>query len=181
MSAEAKAKDPGRELIVQEVKAAVKKAGNKIHNARILLVKRARKSEPLREALLENWLDRICYEEVRHLVGDGRAHLRQKISRGFAGAEDRALKDGGLLLVAKTNADLMTFALWGGKPLGEGNREEIQESANKFSANARTSHVTGRWLSLVAQGLPSDKTAKDHFTNERLLELRWEAERDDND
>lgn len=180
MSTEAKAKDPDRELIVQEAKDAVTKAGNKIHNAKILLAKRAKRHEPLRKALLENWLERICYEEVRHLVGDGRSILRQKISRGFAGAEDRALKDGGLLLVAKTNADLMTFALWGGKPLGEGTREEIQESANKYAASARTSHVTGRWLALVAQGLPSDKTAKDHFKNERLLELRWEAERDDN-
>ena len=72
MDAEAKAKDPGRELIVQEVRAAVTKAGNEIHNAKILLAKRAKKNEPLRKALLENWLERICYEEVRHLgQGEG--------------------------------------------------------------------------------------------------------------
>ena len=180
MSAEAKTKDPGRELIVQEVKDAMAKAGNEIHNAKILLAKRAKKYEPLRKALLENWLERICYEEVRHFNGDGRKALRHKIACGLVGIEDRSLKDGGLHFLAQANADLMTFALWGGKPLGKGSREEIQDSANKYYANARTSQVTGRWLALVAQGLPNDKKAGDHFTNERLLELRWEAERDDN-
>jgi hypothetical protein len=73
-------------------------------------------------------------------------------------------------------AELLDFPLKGGLLLRHATRDPILEQARMYEVSGKTDLHRAKWLNLVAQCLPKNKTVQDILTAERLDELWTEAE-----
>lgn len=63
----------------------------------------------------------------------------------------------------------MQFPLMDGTPLGKATRPLLLANAKRYGLQARTMTHRGKWLAIIAQGLPNDtKAVEDHFSEARL-------------
>lgn len=87
----------------------------------------------------------------------------------------------GRRLETMARSNLMNFVLPNNKRLAQAKREDIAAASDFYLKQGRTMVHHGRWLALCAQSVPAGKRLEDVMSEERLLELRNEAERNGHD
>lgn len=120
----------------------------------------------------------LLREVVRAAVGDavtmrvGEALRKQRSAIVSATTGDR-----GAVVALSTGwtAALLDMPLAGGKRLREATREEVVAQAHRYDAQAKDMGHKARWLTLVAQAVPSDKVVGDVMDDARAAELFAEA------
>jgi hypothetical protein len=158
-----------------------------------ILIERAHKAHPdstkdaakaLEEMVLVNeeiffevmkpHVGRVCYDLLR----DGTASRRGAIWKPTGSivansAPARALREG---VVALATSNLLLFPLPGGQRLGEASRADVAGASDFYGKQAKDMSHKSRWLTLIAQSLGDGEKVSDKFTEERLAELKREAE-----
>lgn len=133
-----------------------------------IMANRVRKDRVLRDAVFEPLIEYACGQAINHA-------LRQQRSGVWnAPAAKPGMSDGDRvrLLAAGT---LAMFVLPGGQRLGEATRSQVADAAEFYGKQAEDMGHKSRWLRLVAQSVPDDKTVGDVLTDERLSALKDEA------
>lgn len=168
--------------IIREAALDAYEKGDGYENGVVLLKKAVAGDEKLREALWSIWENHACREEIKHIAQSERRIIWKRgtvKSERSLPALDRTFADGGLQLVAESNfSKLLDMPVWGGKLLGECTREEVAAAAEKFYSVSLDMMSKGKFLALVAQGIPDGKKVKDVLSNDRLGELQLEAIRE---
>lgn len=112
-----------------------------------------------------------CNEWIRRLNGEARRVVRQavvtQIDRPRVSTADQA---------RATAFMLRDYPLAGGVKLGDATREEIARTIDLKETQSATMLADARWLRLVAQSLPPGARVRDAISEERLIELRREAQ-----
>jgi hypothetical protein len=161
-----------------------------------ILIERAHKAHPdstkdaakaLEEMVLVNeeiffevmkpHLYRVCWE----VMSDGKSGVRDRVWNGGGGVGSSAGKVAMRAelrnsVVALATSNLMLFPLKSGLKLGDATRGEIVETADHYAKLAKDTGHKSRWLTLIAQSLGDGEKVSDKFTEERLAELKREAE-----
>jgi hypothetical protein len=74
------------------------------------------------------------------------------------------------------SAALMDYPIYGGRRIGDCNRQELLTGANSYRTQADDMLVKARWLRLVADKLPDDrKTVRQALKEDTLAALRQQA------
>lgn len=74
---------------------------------------------------------------------------------------------------------LLDIPLAGGKKLRDASRTEVLEQVNRYETQAGNMMHKARWLRLVAQSVPDDKSVGDVLPESRVKELYQEAQHAD--
>jgi hypothetical protein len=122
-------------------------------------------------------LHQICV----NIMNDGKGGVRRAVWSGIARpsgtagkhAMKAAMRD---QVVSLAVSNLMLFPLHGGIRLGDATRVEISQTADHYAKLAKDTGHKSRWLTLIAQSLGDGEKVSDKFTEERLAELKREAE-----
>jgi hypothetical protein len=129
------------------------------------------KDTALRHQLLTNEIiEGLCRNAI-HSVAGTRRHAVWTVPKQ---------QDGRARVIALANATvpiLLDMQFEGIPRLGDANREIVTVTADRYEKTAADRSHKARWLRLIAQHMPDGKSVKDVMTNERLAELRSEAER----
>jgi len=162
-----------RDVIAEAAKAAYDNAGGDLKKSVVGLEAMVRKDRGLRDALTEPLIAQACYDAVRRACHTDRKSVWKEPTERLV----KGRTTGSARVVHLAAGNLMMFPLPGGKKLGEATRGEIGEAATFYEKQAGDMTVKARWLRLVAQSIPSGKTARDALTDKRLRELQVEAKR----
>lgn len=172
--------DPSPELTIEEVaRRAFADASGDVDEAVGMFERAIRQSQRLRDALTEPLITSACREAINALVRKNRhsawtgAEPRAPVRSAPPTAEAQASR-----VVQLASGTLLMFPLPGGKRLSEATREDVTEAATFYGRQAADMGVKARWLRLIAQSLPADKTVGEAITDKRLRELQTEAQRD---
>jgi hypothetical protein len=82
-----------------------------------------------------------------------------------------------IALAKATENSLMNFPLPGGLRLGDAGRQSVLKAAEFYGKQSRDMGAKAIWLQLVAQSVTGTRTVRQCLTDDRLVELRTEAER----
>lgn len=152
---------------------AMKEGGGDVQKASRLLEAAVRKNRDLRDALTDPLLANACYDAVRKVcIVERRAIWKPPVEKRVA-----SIVTGAKRVVQLAAGNLLTFPLPGGKKLGEATRAEISKAAEFYRSQSADMQSKAKWLQLVAQSIPEDKTAGDVLTDKRLRELQKEAQK----
>lgn len=121
------------------------------------------------KALLTGFLREIVQEAMTQRVRDSHRHHRGSIV--YHATKDT--KGSVVALAAGISASLLDFPLEGGMLLRTASRADVSAAAQRYRTSERTAGHRARWLELIAQSVPQDKTVGDVLTDDRALEL-WE-------
>lgn len=146
------------------------KSGGDIQKAARLMVKEFRRDEKLLMLFSEHCIRLTCVEAVKTICRSERRStwLPPNYDAGGNGAR--------VLALAKSNSEmLLDFPLWGGKKLRDATKDDVAESAAKWTAQGKDMMSKGRWLSLVASRVPEKKTVGQALTETELRKLHKEA------
>ena len=169
MAASAKVQD--RDLVAEAAKAALSAANGDVREATRAMENAVRSNRKLRDELTDPLLSNACYTAVS-------AQCRVERRKVWTPPAEKLVANrttGSHRVVQLAAGTLLMFPLPGGKKLGEATREEIAEAAQFYDAQATDMSVKARWLRLVAQSVPGNKTAGDVLTDKRLRELQEAA------
>lgn len=119
----------------------------------------------LRSVIESAIADAVAYR-VEHSM---RSHRATVISRATAPG-----KSGVIALAKGISASLLDMPLANGVKLRDASRKQVMEQAHRYAALARDTGHKARWLTLIGQSIPSDKTVGEVLSDERATEL-WHA------
>jgi hypothetical protein len=118
----------------------------------------------------------VCYQmlmdgnkRARHVIWSGDS----KSSNTRAKAAVTGNRNSAIVLAA---SNLLLFPLPSGMKLGSATRAEITAAADHYAKLSADTGHKARWLTLIAQALGDGEKVSDKFTEERLAELKKEAE-----
>lgn len=169
MAASAKPKD--RDLVAEAARAALDAAAGDVREATRAMEQKVRQDRRLRDDLTDPLLATACYTAVTMQC----RVERRKVWSPPAEKLVASRVTGAHRVVQLATGTLLMFPLPGGKKLGEATREEIGEAATFYETQSKDMGVKARWLRLVAQSVPGDKTAADVLSDKRLRELQEAA------
>ena len=158
------------DYLAEAVKRALDDAKGDVREATRMLEEAVRQSRRLRDLLLEPLISNACYDAIRAQVRVDRRDVWKapvvKLVPSNSGVT-------GSFRVAQLSAGtLLMFPLPGGLRLGEATRSEVVEAAGFYASQASDMAHKSRWLMLVAQCVPEDKTVGDVLTDKRLRDLQ---------
>lgn len=159
--------DP-QESVAEAARRAFTEAGGDVREASRLMEQAVRSSRRLRDEITEPLVASACYAAVRAQC----RVQRRKVWSPSDAALARHREDGANRVVHLAADTLLAFPLPGGLRLGEATRGEIAEAADFYAAQADDMGTKARWLRLVAQAVPDQKTAGAVLTEKRLRELQ---------
>lgn len=164
-------KEEKKDFVAEAAKAAFDAANGDVQIATKAFEQTVRGNRDLRDQLLDPLVSTACYDAIRRVCHQERRQVwkapvhQPAVYRGSDAARVVQLAAGNLLM----------FPLPGGKKLGEASRQEISDAAGFYAQQAGDMAHKARWLQLIAQSVPADKTVGDVMTDERLRELQAEA------
>lgn len=124
----------------------------------------------LKSSLLDPFFERACRQTIAFAI---HAQRKQIISSIENPREDGARS---IRLLAQSNvAGLLDFPIWGGKPLKEATRLEIEESARRYREQSADMSHKGEWLTSIANKLKGTQTAGERFSESDLAKLWRES------
>lgn len=133
------------------------------------LVLRLKAHKVLYAQVVDNALEHACSDELRKIVQNDRSTIWEGGQPGASEASDR--------VVALARSNLLNFVLPNGKRLANASRAECMQHGENYLKQGKTMCHLGRWLRLIGQSVPDGKTVHKVMTEERLSELRAEAEK----
>lgn len=169
MAASAKVQE--RDLVAEAARAALAEANGDVREATKKLEASVRGNRRLRDELTDPLISNACYTAVT-------AQCRVERRKVWSPPAEKLVASrvtGAHRVVQLATGTLLMFPLPGGKKLGEATREEIAEAAQFYETQATDMGVKARWLRLVAQSVPGNKTAADVLSDKRLRELQEAA------
>lgn len=169
----ASAKPNEKDLVAEAARAALDAASGDVREATRAMETKVRQDRRLRDDLTDPLIANACYAAVT-------AQCRVERRKVWSPPAEKLVASrvtGAHRVVQLATGTLLMFPLPGGKKLGEATRDEIGIAASFYDAQATDMGTKARWLRLVAQSVPGDKTAADVLTDKRLRELQ-EAARD---
>lgn len=160
-----------KDLVAEAARRALSDADGDVRTATRMMEEAVRQSPQLRDELTEPLLSSACYAAVT-------AQCRVERRKVWSPPAEKLVATrvtGAHRVVQLATGTLLMFPLPGGKKLSEATREEIAEAATFYEAQAGDMAIKARWLRLVAQSVPGDKTAGDVLSDKRLRELQEAA------
>ena len=139
------------------------------HKALPALVARLKAHKQLYSQVVDKLVERACLDELGNVVRDGRSTIW---SGGGASATEASER-----VAALARSNLLNFALPNGKRLANASRAECMEYGDGYLKQGKTMCHLGRWLRLIGQSVPDGKVVHKVLSEERLNELREEAEK----
>lgn len=167
----ASAKPQERDLVAEAARKALADANGDVREATRAMEAAVRGNRRLRDDLTDPLIANACYSAVT-------AQCRVERRKVWSPPAEKLVASrvtGAHRVVQLATGTLLMFPLPGGKKLGEATRDEISEAAEFFGKQASDMDHKARWLRLVAQSVPGDKTAADVLTDRRLRELQEAA------
>ena len=163
----AEPKDP----VADAAKSALEAANGDVKAATAVLEKQVRGDRALRDTLTDPLISNACYDAIRRQCHVERRQVwappaEKLVATGVTGAHR---------VVKLAAGNLLTFPLPGGKKLGEATRDDVAEAASFYKSQSEDMGHKARWLQLIGQSIPADKTVADVLTDKRLRELQSEA------
>lgn len=171
-----------REVEVQEVeepllralaRQTLEDADGDRHEAVPALAARLKTYKELYSQLVDKLVKRACLEEIAAVVRSDRSTVWGGGHPRMTEASDR--------VVALARSNLMNFVLTNDKRLADASGAECMESSEKYLKQGETMCHLGRWLRLIGQDVPDGKTVSKVLSEDRLNELRAEAEKNGNE
>lgn len=160
-------KDP----VAEAAKQALDAANGDVQIATKAFEHTIRNERDLRDALVDPLIATACYDAIRKICHTERRQVwKPPVEKLVPGKVT-----GSARVVQLAAGNLLMFPLPGGKKLGEATRQEISDAAGFYSQQAGDMSHKARWLQLIAQSVPSDKTVGEVLTDNRLRELQREA------
>lgn len=181
MAARAQKMPANFDPVADAARSAMDRAKGDLTAAAVAMEAAVRQDAKLREALTEPLLAGACMDAVRRIMHERRRSIWSgPKDSGIVGRTPPAVDVAGQASrVAQLAAGtLLMFPLPGGKRLAEATRDDVTKAAGFYDAQAKDMGVKARWLSLIAQSIPADKTVGEVLTAKRLKELQAEAQRD---
>ena len=168
MTATARKADP--DLVAEAARRALDDAKGDAREATRMLVEAVRQSRRLRDALLDPLISNACYDAVRMQIHVDRRQAWRPPAEKLV--PSRSGVTGSYRVVQLAAGTLLMFPLPGGKKLGDATRSELAAAADFYANQSADMGHKSRWLRLVAQSVPEDKTVSDVMTDARLRELQ---------
>jgi hypothetical protein len=164
MTAERPQKD---DAVAEAVADAMMIHPTDVQKATAHMLASVRASRKLRDALTEPLLRSACYDAIRAAYRRERRVIWTAPGYDASQGADRA--------VSYAQASLLDFRLPHGTRLGDATRADIAEAEGLYRAQADDMAHKGRWLALIAQGLPADQKVSAVYDDARLRDLQKEA------
>lgn len=159
------------DAISEAAKLALNHAKGDVQKATKAFEQTVRNNRALRDQLLEPLIASACYDAIRKVsITDRRSVWKAPAEKLVAGKVT-----GSARVVQLAAGNLLMFPLPGGKKLGDATRKEITAAASFYSNQAGDMSHKARWLQLIAQSVPGNKTVNEVLTDKRLRELQREA------
>ena len=137
------------------------------------LTARLRANKRLYKRLVDSLVEHACADELRHIIALNRSKIWEGGKFGASDASERVR--------ALARSNLLNFVLPNGKRLAHASRAECMECSEDYLKQGRTMCHLGRWLRLIGQSVPEGKMVHKALSEERLNELRSEAEKNGNE
>jgi hypothetical protein len=118
----------------------------------------------------------ICYQMLMNGNKHGRDAVWRERSKSLSPVSRAALTGSRERVINLAMSNLMLFPLPSGMKLGSATRAEIAAAADHYAKLSADTGHKARWLTLIAQALGDGEKVADKFTEERLAELKKEAE-----
>lgn len=162
---------PKNDPISEAAKLALDIAKGDVQKATKAFELTIRQNRNLRDQLLEPLIASACYDAIRKVsITDRRSTWKPPAEKLLPGRVT-----GSARVVQLAAGNLLMFPLPGGKKLGEATRSDISAAAEFYSKQAGDMGHKARWLQLIAQSVPDNKTVNEVLTDKRLRELQQEA------
>lgn len=162
---------PKNDPISEAAKLALDLAKGDVQRATKAFEQTVRSNRGLRDQLLEPLIASACYDAIRKVsITERRTAWKPPTEKLVPGKVT-----GSARVVQLAAGNLLMFPLPGGKKLGEATRKDISAAAEFYSKQAGDMGHKARWLQLIAQSVPNNKTVNDVLTDKRLRELQREA------
>lgn len=152
-------------------KEALEDADDDRHKALLALVARLKAHKQLYKQVVEKLVARACLDELGYIVRDERSTIWAGGHPGASAASER--------VKALAQSNLLNFVLPSGKRVSDATPAECLEHGENYLKQGRTMCHLGRWLLLIGKNVPDGQTVHNVLTEERLNELRAEAEKND--
>lgn len=129
----------------------------------------ARSNRKVRDTLTEPLIEDACYNLIRRQVRSERRAIW--LTPNY---DEKQNAEGALVHAARS---LMDFRLpiEGNPRLADASRDEIAAAVGFYETQAKDMAFKARWLTLVGQHVPAEKTVGDVLNDDRLRELQREA------
>lgn len=149
---------------------AMEKADNDVTKAHPVFLTALKAEKTLYKELVGSLVDQLCLEELHRVVRDDRRKLwdQAKTAR-TANPSER--------VAALARSNLMNLVLPNGKRLASATHADCMRYGEDYLKQGTTMCHMGRWLRLIGQSVPEGKTVHKVLSEERLHELREEAEK----
>lgn len=132
-----------------------------------LMVGRVLRDQTLYRQLLDPLARTACYDVIRQICRSDRRAIWNSAQPSTDDQRARVIA-----LAGGVRASLMDFPLPGGLRLGDAQRADLSAAAAFFSRQATDMGRKARWLGLIAQSLPDEKSVSEVLTDARLSELK---------
>ena len=139
--------------------------------ARIELEEMANADPALYEALTRSYLTQACTTAI---LSANASERRSAWKTAATEPTKPAVKLADLAAIQR--ATLMdNFVLPSGQRLGDAVRSDLSLATAVYRSKAEDMASKASWLSLIQQGLPEGKSVREHYTEQRLIELQTSA------
>lgn len=141
------------------------------------LERMVRRDTKLLAALVMPHIGELCDRAVGVVISETRPPRETGELAPRGGPTERDSGAAIRALAAGNTAMLLATVLPSGVVLEKATRDEVTAAADIYEAKEKRAGRKSRWLRLVAQCVPGDKTVGRALTERRLQELREEADR----
>ncbi len=148
---------------------ALEDADGERHKALPALVARLKSHKELYSQVVGKLVKRACLDELGSIVRDERGTIWAGGHPGASEASER--------VAALARSNLLNFVLPSGKRLAHASRAECMQQGEDYLKQGLTMCHLGRWLRLIGQSVPDGEVVHKVLTEDRLNELRAEAEK----
>ena len=170
---EEKTEEKTEELTLRSLaRETLEDADDDRHKALKALVARLKSHKELYKQVVGRLVERACLDELGNIVRDARGTIW---AGGHTGASDAAER-----VKALARSNLLNFVLPSGKRVAYATPAECKLYGENYLKQGRTMCHLGRWLCLIGENVPEGKVVHLVLTEERLNELRAEAEKNGN-
>ncbi len=153
---------------------AMETANNDVQKAHPLFLASIKAQEAFYKEFIGSIVDRICLDELHQVIRKDRAATWEAAEAvRTAGPAER--------IAALARANLLNFVLPNGKRIGAASGAECTDHGENYLKQGKTMCHLGRWLRLVGQSVPAGKRVSKVLSEERLHELREEAEKNEDE
>ena len=153
---------------------AMEKADNNVQKAYPHCLAALKAEKTFYKEFVGSLVDRVCLEELHRIVRDDRRKLWDQAETAHAATPAERV-------AALARSNLMNLVLPNGRRLASATHADCMRYSEDYLKQGQTMCHMGRWLRLIGQSVPEGKTVHKVMSEERLHELREEAEKNGNE